>query len=341
MRRRMTWKNFSAIAIASFLTLIFCSSVFAKLPAQTPRVENPLLQAIKQTSTSTKQSAKVGKFAFGYDQPIDAEDGAVQALLQSSGVFENHVNRLAQIGFNLPDDLPIHWKSCRNIPEMKNSPANAFYHPQTRDITLCYEFFKLNEQLFVKNQLPVEDAKAQALGISLFTMYHELGHALIDFLDIPITGKEEDAVDDFAAYMLLDTDNPHPINVVLAAANGFNLMGTFSRQTLQQHGLEASLYWDEHSLGEQRFTNLVCIIYGSHPEQYAGLASQVGLPEHRAARCPGEYQQKVASWTKLIVPHLYEQQGTWEASPSPSNSSSSEPSSPTPEVEVPQGAWGD
>lgn len=33
-------------------------------------------------------------------------------------------------------------------------------------------------------------------------LFHELGHAFISLYDLPITGREEDAVDQFAAILL-------------------------------------------------------------------------------------------------------------------------------------------
>ena len=32
-------------------------------------------------------------------------------------------------------------------------------------------------------------------GVTVSTFFHELGHALIDAWDLPITGREEDAAD--------------------------------------------------------------------------------------------------------------------------------------------------
>lgn len=34
--------------------------------------------------------------------------------------------------------------------------------------------------------------------------YHEVGHALVDVLELPITGKEEDAVDQLSTYVLVE-----------------------------------------------------------------------------------------------------------------------------------------
>jgi hypothetical protein len=59
-------------------------------------------------------------------------------------------------------------------------------------------------------------------------------------------------------------------------------------------------YWDEHSLNEQRFFNIVCWIYGQNPERFQKLAKDGALPEARAARCVGEWEQIDKSWSVLL-----------------------------------------
>ena len=41
------------------------------------------------------------------------------------------------------------------------------------------------------------------MGPTLEVFLHEVGHAVFDYLSVPILGREEDAADQFAAYVLL------------------------------------------------------------------------------------------------------------------------------------------
>lgn len=66
--------------------------------------------------------------------------------------------------------------------------------------------------------------------------------------------------------------------------------------------IDDSTYADEHSLDKQRFFNLVCWVYGSNPEKHEDLVGDDFLPEARAQRCPGEYQQIDRSWSRLLQP---------------------------------------
>lgn len=267
------------------------------------------LKATKQESSSKNQAAKVGKIEYGYDTPIDEQDRQVQVFLQKSQLFEAEIVYLNQIGFNLPQDVPIVWLSCRNIPQFRDAPANALFNGDSREpiIIMCYEIFRDAYNYFSKNpqqkSFPYQTPEANAVAATIMIMYHELGHALVALLDIPITGKEEDAVDDFAAYMLLEQ---HSNNAQLLEAGGHYLADNSNN----------SFYWDKHSFGNQRWANFVCIIFGSNPQKYLHLAEQTGLPESRAASCiRKEYPQKVDSWTKLIIPHLIPKQGNWGSNP--------------------------
>lgn len=44
-------------------------------------------------------------------------------------------------------------------------------------------------------------------------------------------------------------------------------------------------------------------IYGSDPEEYRDLVREDRLPEARAVRCPGEFDQKSESWDRLLWEH--------------------------------------
>jgi hypothetical protein len=63
-------------------------------------------------------------------------------------------------------------------------------------------------------------------------------------------------------------------------------------------------FWDEHSLNEQRYYNLVCMIYGSDPKRFANLVGDDMLPAERAGRCRGEFADAVDAFNETFGPHL-------------------------------------
>ena len=86
---------------------------------------------------------------------------------------------------------------------------NAFYLPATTDdpphIVLCAE---LIDAAVRQAQTEVAAGGGGAipafLSPILFLLFHEVGHALMDVLDLPILGQEEDAADQLAVLILTE-----------------------------------------------------------------------------------------------------------------------------------------
>jgi len=144
----------------------------------------------------------------------------------------------------------------------------------------------------------VEDLLTFVVGNTLFTLYHELGHALVDMLEIPILGREEDAVDSLAIWLMVP-EEPDPVAeaMLLAAAEAYAIAAS--------HGSADDLaYWGEHSLDLQRFAAIHCLLYGSDPDGFADLAQAVEMPREDRDRCPAAYAQVEANWLRVLAPHL-------------------------------------
>ncbi len=121
-----------------------------------------------------------------------------------------------------------------------------------------------------------------------WTVGHEIGHALIDQLDLPVFGREEDAADMLGAMLLvLRRDiglQPDFRARLKAIADGW-LLEWIDDVELQR----AIPYWDSHSLDIQRLFTFTCLIYGSDPSHLEDLADTATLPVERALYCPDEY----------------------------------------------------
>lgn len=142
-----------------------------------------------------------------------------------------------------------------------------------------------------------EDLSVFVLGNTLFTLYHELGHALIDKLQIPVLGREEDAVDALAVLMMLpEKEDPAAEEMILVAADGHMM-------AYEQSEEDAEAFWDEHSMDMQRYAAITCLLFGSDPEGWAELADTVEMPDDQRERCPATFAQTAASWDRLLKPH--------------------------------------
>lgn len=130
---------------------------------------------------------------------------------------------------------------------------------------------------------------ANVLGI----FYHEMGHALIDYMQLPIFGQEEDAADVLSVF-LIDAFYDEETAVQLAYDTAFGFA-----QEAEGTGDDVP-YWDVHGPDLQRYYNLVCLFYGANPDERDDVAEDLGLPEERADYCPDEYDQAAGSWGSVM-----------------------------------------
>jgi hypothetical protein len=131
----------------------------------------------------------------------------------------------------------------------------------------------------------------------LHTLFHELGHALVTMYEIPVLGKEEDAVDGLADVLLIEyVENGR--EMAISAADLFDL------ESEDRVELSEEDFSDEHSLDLQRFYNTLCHVYGSDPETYKALPEETGLADDRTDSCVEEYNLLYNDWLALLKPYM-------------------------------------
>ena len=212
-------------------------------------------------------------------------DSDARKMMRAWGAFEQIVPQLDAV-LQLPHDIPITFEKC--------DEENAFYDPETIAITMCDELVDFYAELFSEYQ--GDERKDAIVGSLVSTFLHELGHALIHQFALPAVGKEEDAVDQLATVVLVASGE---------VGNQMALDGAFSWVAEgEAQGEDTTPFWDEHSLNEQRFYNMMCLIYGSDPDGFSEVITDDELPEERAEQCPDEYKAISTSWNKLLAPHL-------------------------------------
>lgn len=224
-----------------------------------------------------------------YEAASDPVHRSIAAGLRQEMVLEQLTNTFNQI-IQLPSDVMLSMGEC--------GTPNAYYDPDTRKITMCYELLVYYAELFSRVEADQKAIETAIGGAFVFTLFHELGHALVDVLDLPITGREEDAVDQLSTTLLLAGDETEGPGMVLQAAHWFILQAEIDREA----GLDINdlPFYDEHAMNPTRFYNLICWVYGSNPDAYWDLATQ-WLPESRADRCSDEYRRFVEAWDRLLA----------------------------------------
>jgi cytochrome c len=167
---------------------------------------------------------------------------------------------------------------------------------RSRSITLCHELMPFNHaklKKIFKSQLQDEQLHAIYLSELKFVLLHEVGHGMIDIYKLPVLGKEEDAADKFAAFMLLNFGGA---NVLKQATMFFHdtaigKLDKFIDDKWAQLNGKSSVYGDEHSLDQQRLANLVCWGYGTNSLDFQGMVDLFKLPARRAMMCKAETEK--------------------------------------------------
>jgi hypothetical protein len=95
-----------------------------------------------------------------------------------------------------------------------------------------------------------------------FILGHELGHALIHQLNLPLTGLEEDSADGFATFFTVNDKDTGP-NAALGAAVLFDAMGS------KRPNLTLEDFSSDHPVVLQRVYNFLCAVVGSNPTAFA------------------------------------------------------------------------
>jgi hypothetical protein len=136
-------------------------------------------------------------------------------------------------------------------------------------------------------------------GNVLFAMLHEMGHALIKDMGLPVLGREEDAADSFASVSMLKVGSEFSHGLLVQSAKGWY----YSARQEREQG-DTINYYDEHSLDAQRAYNIVCLMVGSNSTEFKDLADQAKMPTDRQDTCAGDYSNASWSWDKALEAHV-------------------------------------
>jgi len=140
------------------------------------------------------------------------------------------------------------------------------------------------------------DARRFVEGNLIGTFYHEMGHALIDVLQLPVLGQEEDAADTLAAVLIHDLWEAEEAEWLgRATADYYYYTVDWSGDAADE-----TEWWGVHGPDEQRYYTHVCLFYGTDPERLAELATEYELPEDRAEGCAEEFRLAAESWGAFL-----------------------------------------
>lgn len=227
-------------------------------------------------------------FRAAYDPPKDPKHQLFYERFKKDRVLERYAEAAAAL--RLPKPLLIKFASC-------DGTSNAWYEPADGTVTFCYEYVADIQAASAGATVHGIPADVAFEGGVVFILLHETSHALFDLLKAPILGREEDAADQLAAFLLLRAGEGIARRV-LGGAAWMYLHDSKGRMP------DDSDFADVHGLDSQRFYNVLCMAHGSNPAAFKGMVDKGYLPKERAEGCVDEFRQVAYAVKKLIDPSV-------------------------------------
>lgn len=110
---------------------------------------------------------------------------------------------------------------------------------------------------------------------------------------MPILGREEDAADQVAGFVMLQFGR----DVAKTTIKG-------SAWKWANQDWSNPAYHGVHSTPQTRFYNFLCMAYGGDPDTFKQFVDIGWLPKWRAPLCANEYEQAKRAFETTIGPHL-------------------------------------
>lgn len=267
------------------------------------------------------------RFKLIFEEPKTREEALIRTTFENEPAFAQLLETLSD-EIALPQDVPVRFVNC--------GMSNALWNPDAKEIQMCYELLTEFNQNFqekddaYRNAFKWADQVEVLLGAATFILLHEIGHGLVDLFNLPVTGREEDTVDQLATFLLLGGDEPGKPLEELSSRTA--LLGAYFFESWLPMGTEVKgqIWADPHTLGAKRSIDIMCLLLGANPEVYGNVVFTGGImlnkfyaehpefiigreaewiaktddlnlvPMNRAPKCASEYARYSGSWRYLI-----------------------------------------
>ena len=231
-----------------------------------------------------------------YQTPKDPAQQKVFDVVKQHHVLET-VRKIFS-PWNLGDiNLNIRTTSC--------GVSNAWYQRvgNVPTVSICYEYLQEIWDSMPEETKAVlgESMKDAICGQLFFAVSHELGHAMFDIYDVPVFGRQEDAADQFATYIMLQFGGEQALALIDGAAYGYRAY-IQDISTKPQVTLPLAALSSDHGTPEERYFNLICIAYGYDQRLFSLEMNK--LPQSRAQKCRDEYEDIKYAMHTVFWSHL-------------------------------------
>ncbi len=232
-----------------------------------------------------------------YEEPKDPALAGIRDMVMARHGLERFKEILSP--FRLPEDVYVRAVSCGGVPN-----AYFFRENEVPTIRICYEYLKqIHDRLPKETTTEGIEPQEALIGQLMFALLHEFGHAAFDIYNAPIFGRQEDAADEFATYVMLQFGGETAHRLIRGAA--YSYLGFIKElKDDPKVTLPLAAFSSDHGSPQERFFNLACIAYGYDPQIFHRVIDLDYLPQSRAKVCKYEYANLRHAFRTLIMPHV-------------------------------------
>ena len=241
--------------------------------------------AILHATPAAAQAAPVAAAQIQVRYETTAKFTAVRDLLQRHKVLEKA--QLFMSPLRLPRALTLRSAQC--------GAPSVPYDSEKGIITICYEAIAGIQDVAKGAASDPDELAALVTGGIVEEVLHRMAVAILQELDVPVWGREEDAADLLGAFLMLKFDERIAKVAIIGAARLFISATT---------ALGKVDYVSELSPPAQRFYNFLCIAYGGEPLDFHAVAEDGFLPKDRAIRCKDEYNAIRKAFELRLMPYV-------------------------------------
>lgn len=260
--------------------------------------------SVGQSAPALAQDLQNSLVDIAYVEPTNADYRPIYERLKKRKVLEEL--RLFLSPLRLPKKVLAKIEQC-------NQPGRPYQPGGT--VTICYEYIAQLEKLAEK--IPADSRTARGVarddavvGAFVQVVLHEMSHAVFDTMGVPIWGREDDAADKLAAFLMLQFGTDTARKLLNGAAYFFEA---------SDRTWTGSDFSDTKGTEAQRFYNYLCMAYGGDPKAFkdfvdTGQGTQKSgprgpvrldiLPAERTAWCPKEYNDLRWAFDSTIMPNV-------------------------------------
>jgi len=237
-----------------------------------------------QSGPVMAQNLENSQVVIAYEAPRNPAFQPLYERLKARRPLEDLRAFLAPL--RLPAKLQVHTAQC-----------DATYIPYVFSLaTICYEYLDQIERLAPVDVSPKGVTRANAIaGAFVQVALHQVAGAVIEILQVPVWGREEDAADKLAGFIMMQFGK----DVALRTLAGTTYFFEASDRTWTGNDFS-----DVRGTEDQRFYNYLCIAYGGDPATFGYVVRDKTLPKLRADGCAHEYAELKFAFAKTIMPFV-------------------------------------